>query len=164
MNWANVERKDLNTAIEYIKVNHDPETVMKIIEYFHERMSNGEPYDRDMLHVFMAHVFDRIVNGEVMKNGTVAKLTADQAFGLKLRKGQGNIKDTQDRDLKAAACMVLLMRKGMLWQDAKGQAANLLFPDGEGDKAVERAYEEHCALVECFPDEVLEMLVSTSLP
>lgn len=166
MKWAQVERRDLNTAIEYIKVNHDPATVWKIIEYFHERMSSGEPYDQDMLHVFMAHVFERMVNGEIVGEGKQAnkKLTADQAFGLKLRKGQGNIKDTLNRDLKAAACMILQMRKGMRWLGAKGYAANLLFPDGEGEKAVERAYEEHRALMECYPDEVLELLATPSLP
>ncbi|TYP65371.1 hypothetical protein [Stutzerimonas stutzeri] len=165
MNWTDVKRNDLNTAICYIQNNYDPSITWKIIGYFHERMSQGEPYDQDMLHVFMAHVFERMVNGEITKKGTRIRLTADQAFGLTMRKGQGNIKGTLDRDLKATACMILLMRDGVLWQDAKGYAANLLFPDDEGEKAVERAYESHRVLLEMLDrDTLLATLAPYSLP
>lgn len=163
--WAEFTRADLNTAICYIQSVHDPAMSWSIVKHFHDRMRNDEPYDQDMLHLFMKHVFQRMVDGDTAANGKRIKLTADQAFGFKLRKGQGNIKDTLSRDLKATACMILLMRRKMRWQDAKGHAANILFPDGAGEKAVERAYEAYSGSLNGVPDEtLLGILHPFSLP
>lgn len=149
LRWTDVTHEDLAVALASIKRGHDPETVRNVIEYFHERMSNGFPYDKDILYDLMAHVFAGIVAGK----------SADQAFGLKLERGKYEREDTTERDVTAAACMVLMIRKRTNWLDAKGYTANLLFPDGTGEKAVELAYKEYRAELEQCPDEILlEML------
>lgn len=158
MKWANVTRDDLNAALASIKNGHDPEAARNLQEYFHECMSSGYPYDRDVLHEYMTLVFARIVED---------KRTGCQAFGLKLWRGGYDREDTTERDVTAAACVVLLMRKGVLWQDAIGDAANLMFPDGEGEKAIKVAHAQYKSEIEHYPDgtllEILGPLGGTSL-
>lgn len=146
MKWANVTRDDLNAALASIKNGHDPEAAQNILEYFHERMSNGYSYDQDFLHEYMTMVVARAVED---------KRTGCQAFGLKLWRGGYDREDTTERDFTAATCVVLLMRKDFLWQDAIGDAANLMFPDGEGDKAVKEAYAQYKSEIEHYPDDTL---------
>ena len=63
--------------------------------------------------------------------------------------------------MTAAACVLLLMRKGVRWLDAKGDTANLLFADGSGDKAVETAYTQYRSELKDCPDgDLLEILGS----
>lgn len=158
MKWANVTHDDLKAALASIKNGFDPEAAQNLIEYFHERMSRGYPYDEEILHELMALVFARMVED---------KRTGSQAFGLKLWRGGYDREETTERDVTAAACVVLLMRKGVLWQDAIGDAANLLFPDGEGEKAIKLAHAQYKSEIEHYPDgailEILGPLVGTSL-
>ncbi|MGV8889805.1 MAG: hypothetical protein ACOH2P_17555 [Pseudomonas sp.] len=147
MKWLEVTRDDLDFALASIQTGHgSKEAAQDLIEYFHERMSNGYSYDEDFLRKLMEYVFAEIVEG---------KKSADQAFGLKSVRGKYEREDTTERDVTAAACMVLLIRKGTLWLAAKGDTANLLFPIDKGDKAVERAYQKYRAEIEYCPDEVL---------
>jgi hypothetical protein len=150
MKWLDITRDDLDAAFASIQNGHDPEAARNIIECFHERMSKGFSYDEDFLHTYMAYVFAGIVEGNK---------TADQAFGLTLERGKYDREDTTDRDMTATACVLLLMRKGANWQEAKGDAANLLFPDGTGDRAVDAAYSQHREeLQHCSDDNLLEIL------
>jgi hypothetical protein len=146
MKWANVTHDDLKAALASIKNGFDPEAAQNLIEYFHERMSSGYPYDEEILRELMALVFSRMVED---------KRTGSQAFGLKLWRGGYDRVDTTERDVKAAAFVVLLMRKDIRWQDAIGDAANFMFPDGEGDKAVKEAYAHYKSEVEHYPDGTL---------
>ncbi|MFZ5958848.1 hypothetical protein ACOXVJ_15195 [Pseudomonas knackmussii] len=145
MKWLDVTREDLDVALASIKRGHDPESARNIIEYFHERMSNGFSYDQQFLQELMAYVFAGIAEGK----------TADQAFGLKLQRGKYERKDTTERDVAAAACMLLMSRKGVRYLDAKGDTANLLFPDGEGEKAIEHACREYHGELGCYTDVAL---------
>jgi hypothetical protein len=150
MKWLDCTREDLDAALASIKNRHDPEAARNIIEYYHERMSNGFSYDEGFLHTLMAYVFAGIVEGN--KN-------ADQAFGLSLERGKYDREDTTDRDVTATACILLLMRKGADWLEAKGHTANLLFPEGTGDRAVDAAYSQYRhELRHCSDDSLLEIL------
>lgn len=150
MKWGDITRSDLDAALVTIQNRHEPDTARSIIEYFHERMSRGFSYDEEFLHTLMAYVFAGIVEGNK---------SADQAFGLKLGRGKYDREDTTERDVTATACILLLMRKGARWLDAKGDTANLLFPDGTGEKAVEEAYTQYRFELQHCPDDILlEML------
>lgn len=152
LKWLGVTRKHLDADLAFIKRGYDPEAARSIIEYFHERMSNGLPYDHQFLQELMAYVFARIVDGR-------GKVTADQAFGLKPERGKYEREDTTERDVSAAASMVLMARKGVRKLDAVGDTANLLFPDGEGEKAVQHAYDKYRGELEICDDlTLLEML------
>lgn len=152
MKWAHVTRADINTAITAIKTGHDPGAAQSLIEYFHERMSNDDFYEKDMLHLLMAHVFSEMVEGQK---------TADQAFGLKLRRGEYQREDTESRDLQATACMLLLLRGGKTWEGAVYDTTRLIFPDGsKGERTVERAYSTYRLTLEMFNDEVLAQLLA----
>lgn len=146
MKWKNVTRDDLKAALASIKNGHDPEAALNLIEYFHECRSNGYSHDEDVFREWMDLVLARIVED---------KRTGSQAFGLKLWRGGYDREDTTERDMAAAACVVLLMRKKFLWQDAIGDAANLLFPDGKGDKAVKAAHAEIKPEIEHYADSIL---------
>lgn len=149
LKWQDVTRDDLDAALASIKRGHDQEAAQNIIEYFHERMSTGISYDQQFLHELMAFVFAGIAEGK----------TADQAFGLKLQRGKYEREDTTERDVTAAACVVFMRRKGVRYLDAKGDTANLLFPDGKGEKAVEEAFREYrCELECCTSGTLLELL------
>lgn len=150
MKWLDCTREDLDAAFASIKNRHDPEAVRNIIEYYHERMSRGFSYDEGFLHTLMAYVFAGIVEDNK---------SADQAFGLSLERGKYDREDTTDRDVAATACILLLMRKGVDWLEAKGHTANLLFPEGTGDRAVDAAYSRHRdELRHSSDDSLLDML------
>lgn len=155
LKWTDVSRDDLEHALAIIKHSYEPDNSLNLIEYFHERMSNGFTYEKDILQELIELVFARIIAGD----------TADQAFGFKQKRGKYQRKCTVERDTQATACMVLMIRKGCLWLDAIGYAANLLFPDGKGGKAVERAYEYYHEEFEEYSNEVLlDILTPLSLP
>ncbi len=152
MKWTCVTRADLNTAIAAIKFGHDPVAARNLIEYFHERMSNGDFYDKDMLHLLMAHVFSEMVERQV---------PPEQAFGLKRKRGMRPREDTEARDLAATACVLMLMRKGETWESAVFDTARLLFPDGSrGDRTVARAYSAYHLTLDGFHDETLTQLLA----
>lgn len=143
--WDNVTRDDLLTAVECIKHQFAPDAARNLIEYFHERMEDGDYYDVEVLHLLIKHAFALIISGK----------SADQAFGLKAIKGEHNRPDTFSRDVRAAALVVRQRRKGANWEDAVTDAAEHM---GVSDRIVERAYKAYREGVECLPDEQLELI------
>lgn len=124
MKWADVTDKDLVGALDLVRYGHAPDAAKNLIEYFHERLSNELPYNRDVLIGFVKFAFERMV-----EHGW----SAGQAFGLDLKRGCYQRDDTTERDVMAAAFITLRMRQGWRWNDAVGVAANLLMPDGRGE-------------------------------
>lgn len=155
MKWQDVTKADLEGALAAIKYSHDPEAAKNLIEYFHERMSEDFHFDEQVLFEYIKHAFGLIVE----KNRS-----ADVAFGLKLARGEYPRPNTTERDAIAVAYMVLLMRNGRTWQEAKGEAANLLFPDGQGEKAVEMAYIQCKEYFETLPNETLDAMLPDDTP
>ncbi|GAB3471622.1 hypothetical protein [Azotobacter salinestris] len=142
---ADVKHEELAAELSFLKTGHDPVAARSIIEYFHERMSNGLSYDKNILHDLMAHVFAGIVAGK----------SADQAFGLKLVRGGYERPDTIERDVPAAASVMLLMRKKKTWEQAIGETADRFFPDENSERTVERAYAKYREELETCTDEQL---------
>ena len=105
---------------------------------------------------YMAHVFSKMIED---------MWTADQAFGLKKRRGQYIRPNKSIRDYECAANMLLLMRHGTKYEDAVGDTANLYFKDGQGDRAVKDAYSKNKALFNnvSFTDDDLKEIVCGAL-
>jgi hypothetical protein len=106
------------------------------------------------LHQLLFHAFGRIVNEGV---------SADVAFGLKLRRGKYPRSNTIARDVMIAALVVLHRRRGHTLPFAQGEAANAFCPDGKGEKAVAVAYKKHRATFETLPDSSLLDLLPKSI-
>lgn len=149
--WDDVTPEGLITIIEYLKCTYDPELSLKVIELFHERMRDDEPIHLDVLQVLMKHVFAQIIDGK----------SADQAFGLKPIKGKYNRPDNTSRNMRAAAIVILQIRKGINWEDAVTDAAGHM---AISDRTVERAYETYKEPFELLPDAPLMQMVGGSLP
>lgn len=154
MKWAAVTDADLMGALNAVMYSYDPVAAENLIEYFHERFSNEMPYNQDVLLAFVKMAFRRIVDDE---------LRIDIAFGLAQQKGKHRRADTTERDVRAAAFVILRMRRGVKWSDAVGEAANLLMPDGTGDRALQMAYARYKECFSSFPDEVLVGLLPEEL-
>ena len=86
-------------------------------------------------------------------------LSPEVAFGLKAIRGKYKRFDTHDRDLIAAAIVILAMRLGTKWKDAVGEAANKLFEDGRGDRAVQEAYKKHRETLQLLPSPTLAAMI-----
>ena len=145
----------LNTELAAVKFGHDPAAARCLIEYFYYCIHEGEPYNERVLLEFLHHAFEKIIKQE---------WSADHAFGLKLKRGMYERPDTTLRDLTAAAYVILLMRRKWTWQDAKGEAANLWFEDGSGDKAVEKAHATYKCALDSLPDESLKDFLPEGTP
>jgi len=155
MKWQDVSESDLKGALSSVVYGHDPVATRNLIEYFYERIHNGTPYNECVLREYLDHAF-----GKIIEDGW----TADHAFGFKLKRGHHERQDTTERDVVATAYMILLMRRNWTWLDAKGAAANLLFPDGEGEKAVEAAYALYKEALQLLPDNVLNKMLPPGTP
>lgn len=155
MKWSDVTKADLEDALASIKHGHDPEAARNLIEYFYERLRDGCRFDERVLYEYLEYAFGRIVN---------ENKSAAVAFGLKSARGEYLRPDTTERDAIAVAYMVLLMRSGRTWEEAKGDAANLLFPDGTGDKAVESAYRQSKEYFQTLPDQTLLDMLPDDTP
>lgn len=114
--WDQITPEGLYNIIQYLKGNFDPELSRKVIELFHERMRDDIDFDPALLHSLMKHVFARIMEGQ----------SADQAFGLKTVKGKYPRPDTQSRDLRATAIVILKMGQGLNLEDSRNDAAEML--------------------------------------
>lgn len=145
--WDDVTHGGLLTIIEYLKCNFDPELSRKVIELFHERMQDDEYVDPDVLYALMKHVFARIMEGQ----------STDQAFGLKRIKGKYSRIDTYERDMHAAAIVVLNLRKGCKWLDAVADASETL---NISESTVKRACDDFREGFELLPDDVLMQMTS----
>lgn len=141
--WDEVTSGELMTNIEYLQCHHDPVLARNVIELFHERMEDGEHINMDALYLLSRYAFAKIIEGK----------TADQAFGLKLARGQYERPDTDERDMAAAALITLLMRKGNTWEDAILQAAETF---AMGDSTVARNAQPYVAATNTLPEEILQ--------
>jgi len=148
--WNHWTTGDINAALAKVKHQHDPEAARNLIECFYERITEGEGINEKLLLEYVHHAFGLIANN---------KYSADQAFGLKRHRGQRDRPDTFDRDMAIAAYMILLWRKGWTWIEAKGEAANVFFPYGEGENATETAYRIYRIGLEPQTSEFLESLL-----
>lgn len=155
MKWGDVTDADLIGALNAVEYSHDPVAARNLIEYFHERFSNEMPYNDDVLLAFIRLAFKRIADDG---------WSADHAFGLKLKRGHYLRDDTTERDVMAAAFVILRVRQGWRWNDAVGGAANLLMPDGRGDAAVKAACAKYRETLTLLPDETLGSLLPAGTP
>lgn len=64
MKWMDVTQDDLDSALASLKTGHDPEAARNLIEYFHERMSNGFQYDDRILRDLVAHALQGLSLGK----------------------------------------------------------------------------------------------------
>ena len=138
-------RRNLRSAVQHheiLKHHFDPALSRNVIELFHERMQDDEHVDPDVLYALMKHVFALIMEGK----------SADQAFGLKRTKGGYKREDTYERDLHAAAIVVLNLRKGFKWLDAVADAAVHL---SISESTVKRACADFREGLDYLPDDIL---------
>jgi len=141
---------ELNGMLASVVNGSDPDVARDLICYFHKQFQSGESHNSRILIQLVQHAFKKII-----ENGW----TADHAFGLKLKRGHYPRPDTTERDIRATAYVLLLRRKKWTKQDAIGEAANLLFPDGAGDRAVASAYKNYADELSWMSDEVLKSLL-----
>lgn len=128
----------------------DTVAAKNLIEYFHERLDTRQPLNERVLFEYLRFAFVNIVE---------KSWPGDTALGLKIEKGHYPRPQSLFRDLAAPGYIVLLMRKGWLWLDAIGEVANILFPDGTGDKAVTAACAKYKETLQELPDnELVELL------
>ncbi len=144
--WEGVTRPDLDAALAAVMYSHDPVAARNLIEYFHDQVLDLSGPNTDVLLAYIRHAFGRIVD-----DGK----SADVAFGLTQARGEYDREFTAARDVTATAYIILLMRNGWTWLDAKGEAANLLFPDGKGEGAVDDAYRVYKVALQETPDQLL---------
>lgn len=160
-NWRDVTLSELNTELAYVIHENDPVAAENLINYFHQRFADigldGCPQGAiGVLCEYIEHAFSKMI---------VDDYTPAQALGLKRPRGKHPRPCTFERDCQIAAYVVLLMRKGKTWLDAKGEAANRYFEDGKGEKAVEAAYAKYKELFHLshFEDDELEAIAEDSL-
>lgn len=105
--WDDVTSDGLFTILTYLEQNFDPELALKVIELFHERMRDEVDFDPAILRLLIKRAFALIMEG----------YSADQALGLKPFRGKHQRPDTTSRDVRAAALVILEMRKGQNWEN-----------------------------------------------
>jgi hypothetical protein len=161
-NFRDFTSEDVVNAVGIVKHCFDADAPRNLIHYFHFMLRDGElfgnvqlsPIERAFVN-YVGYAFARIA--EEGKSTQVA-------FGLQLGRGEYPREDTTDRDLTAAAHVTLLMRNNWTWVDAKGEAANLLFPDGKGEKAVEEAYRKYKETLWILPNKTLTLMLPEGTP
>jgi len=160
-NWRDVTVGELKTELAFLVETNDPVAAKNLINYYQKRFADigldGCPNGAiGILCEYIEHVFNKMI---------VENYTPEQALGLKRPRGKYHRPDTFERDCAITAYMVLLMRQGYKWLDAKGEAANRYFEDGKGDKAVETAYEKYKSLFQVgnFSDSDLKAIADGSL-
>lgn len=152
-NFRDFTPETVQGSVELVKLKSNADEAQFLIHYFHFMLRDGGLFDNVQLSPierafvdYVEHAFARIT-----EEGESTQI----AFGLQLRRGKHPREDTSDRDFIATAYIILLMRKNWTWKDAKGEAANLLFPVDKGDKAVEAAYAKHRDELRICSDEAL---------
>ena len=146
-----VSELTLNGMLAIAKGGSDPEAVKGLMAQLLACMDDGieSEENRFALRILLDYV--RHAFRLILEEGA----TANQAFGLRTRRGQYRREDTTVRDIQAASFVVLGMRSGKTWLDAVGDAANQLFPDGKGERAVQTAYSNYKEFLENAPDSFL---------
>lgn len=125
------------------KSGNDADAAQKLIAHFRDAIIDGGDFDRRLLDDYLLHAFGKILND--LKDEKLAKRPiADQAFGIKSKKGQYERIDNTVRNIQIAAFVkYLMLYRGNNWEDAIGAAANH-FGDGDGgDGMVKNAYAEY---------------------
>jgi hypothetical protein len=154
-NSERISDHDLKGALTAVKYGYDPVAALNLIEYFHKKISEDGAYHTPFLLEYIHHAF-----GKIVEEGW----SADHAFGLKLKRGNYPRTDHTERNVQVAAYVILLRRRKWTLLDAKGEAANLFFPDGKGEKAVESAYAFYRESLEILPDETLTTILPHGTP
>ena len=154
-NWESDADADLKAALAAVRFGHDPVAAKNLMRHFRDSIAKGRAYNRRVLEEYLLLVF-----GKILDSGA----SADQALGLRLEKGKYPRPDTYDRDLMAAAYMTLLLRNNWTWLDARGEACNLLFPEGKGEKAAEDAYARYKESLACEMDTFLMGMLPPGTP
>lgn len=149
-----VTDKDLYGALAAVMHGFDPVAAHNLVRYFHDCLQDGRPYNEQILLDYVYHAFGKIIN---------EKVSADHAFGFKQSRGKYQREDATERDVVAAALVMLHMRNKKSYLEAKGDSANALFPDGEGEKAVEAAYSQYKSVLQYMSTEALKELTDKSL-
>lgn len=159
-NYQDLTVEDVEGAVASVKFGYDEEAARNLIHYFHFMLRDGglfcsthlNPKERLFIE-FVEHAFARM---------TEKGKTAEIAFGLELGRGEYQRKDTTERDVEAAAVVILLRRNGWPRTDAVEEAANIdpEWPEGEWVAGACRKYEEELSrlsdtsLLEMIPEEL----------
>jgi len=153
--WDEVAQKARPAALSATIELHNTQAAQALIRYFAERLEDGHMLQDPVLFQYLRHAFAKIT-----KEGW----SADQAFGLKLRRGQYYRPDTMNRDIASVAYVVLLMRHGWTWIDAISEAANLFISSEGGDKAVTAAYSRYKRTIKDLPEKTLLKILPEGTP
>lgn len=147
---------DVRLLLLRAKGGNDAKAAKELITHFRDMLSDGGSFDRNILDEYLLHAFDLIVNEET---------TADQAFGLKPRKGLHKREDNTARNVQIAAYIEYLVRyKSTKWADAIGEAANYFCGPDTGDRLVKDAhakyksslsYADERFLVDILPEDLV---------
>ena len=162
-NYLSVTPEEVASAVGSVTVSFDEKAARNLIRYFHYRLKNGALFNGVPLRQkerafldYVEHAFSRFVEQEKSLN---------VAFGLTSGTGNRPRDSTTERNVIAAAYMVLLIKYNhWKWEDAKGEVANFLFPDGEGEKAVEKAYSDRRDEFWLMKEETLRELLPNNTP
>lgn len=101
--WDDVTNNGLYNHITSLHFNHDAALTRRVIEALYERMRDDIPIPYEVLCHFLQPAFKKIIRD---------KKSADEAFGLKVSKGQHARRDTFNRDMAIAAFVILEVRSG----------------------------------------------------
>lgn len=141
---------ELLFALEAAKLGTDAASARALMQEMLNRIRSGDGAITPFVLHWAGHAF-----GKILEDG----YTADQAFGLKLKKGMYERQDHFLRDIQAVATVVFIMRTQQKTRTfAIGETANLIFPDGTGDKAIEEACAKYFAAINIMSTEVLESI------
>ena len=125
---------ELLSALAAAKTGNDPESARALMTEMLRQLQAGNRSITPYVENWVIHAFTKIIEEGYL---------ADQAFGLKARKGMHARPNTQDRDIIATAIVILAIRAGNTWEYAIDDAAYKLFNDGTGDAAVKVAYSKY---------------------
>lgn len=149
MKYSNVTDAELNGALAAVIHGHDEVAARSLVEYFHERIHQGEAFNERVLLEYLDHAFGRIVAGK----------SADVAFGFKRGQGEREREDTTHRDVVAAAYFLLQRRSGQSWEGSIQDAAEKFWPTGKGGSAAKTAVATYVVALQLLPDQVLREMV-----
>ena len=150
-----ISDSELNGMLAVVQHGYDPKVALSLIKHLHACIKDGIDKDeyrftRRVLLDYLEHAFEQIVEN---------KASADAGFGLKRQRGKYNRADVTARNIQAASLVILGMRRGRTYLEAVGDAANQLFEDGKGERAVQDAYSNHLTSLESCSDEFLNDLL-----
>jgi hypothetical protein len=157
--WDNATESDVSGALAAMESGGNKAAALALAQFFYERLDGGDGEldgEREiavkafspLMHKYMHLVLRRIV---------VDGWTPGQAMGFTARPGRPKT-GKEDRDIKIAAFVCLTRMKGKSKEMAVGDAANKYFPDGNGDRATEKACAKYEDAFNLFPVEALESI------